>query len=285
MREVKVAQRRDRSIEHPLENFYRAGALQIDLGRDVGYVFDGNVGAARVPLLLDPRHVFRTRPGVHDQHERLIVEPVHDEIVEHAAVLPAHHPIAASPRGQRGDGTRQKTIEERFRLRSGGPDFPHVTGVEYHRPRSRRFVFRQDAFVSDRHLITAELGHGGAQSDMLGIEGCALQFCFAPHRSCRARPYRSGDRRTKWLYGSVTGRARNPPARLRGAGRPIPSVRLRSIRRLPSKTYANSAGFAILRRSGIGSCRRQTDAGGDRISTQPQAVGRCSYAKNSGAAV
>ena len=126
------------------------GDLRVVGGRPLGERGQHHPGVGRV------RH-----------HQELLVgQPVHDEVVQDAAVGRADHRVPGAAGRHRGQVTDQRVVQGGRRARAADADLAHVRQVEQASRGPHGPVFRGLAAVPQRHQPPGELGHRGAQAVM-----------------------------------------------------------------------------------------------------------------------
>ena len=103
--------------------------------------------------------------GIRHGQVAIDVQPVGEEVVEHAAVLAAEHAVlrAAHPRAARfgdrelGEVVREQPLEQVERLRPACFDLAHVRHVENAAAPAHSEMLLAQAPVFDRHLPAREL--------------------------------------------------------------------------------------------------------------------------------
>ena len=107
-------------------------------------------------LLAKPGQVLLVIGGVRDGQEAPAVQPVGEEVVEHAAVLAAEHRVLGAALGDLRDVVGEDALEELLCLRPARLDLAHVRDVEHPGLRAHVHVLGADALVLHRHLPAGE---------------------------------------------------------------------------------------------------------------------------------
>ena len=127
-----------------------------------------------MPALQPREHALRVG-CVGDDAEALFAEPVHDCVVDDAALLVAEQAVARPPHGHRlADVAGVRPVEERAGVRAFNGEAAHVRYVECAGGGPHRAGLRDDAGVLHGHVVTREGDHAPAEGDVLGVQhGCA----------------------------------------------------------------------------------------------------------------
>ncbi|CAA9514807.1 MAG: hypothetical protein AVDCRST_MAG13-3006 [uncultured Solirubrobacteraceae bacterium] len=126
-------------------------------------------------VALEPGEVLRVVGRVRDGEVLLLAQPVGEEVVQDAPVLPAEHGVLGAADGDLLHVVGEQALQEGGRARPGGPDLPHVRDVEDARRAAHGQVLLADPAVLHRHLPAREGHELGARLDVLGEQGGAAQ--------------------------------------------------------------------------------------------------------------
>jgi hypothetical protein len=106
------------------------------------------------------------RSVANDEH-LLLLESVHDEIVENHASVVAADRVERTPDGELRDIVGDEPVDLRDGVGSFDQNFAHVGDVEEPCPRTHRFVLGLDAFVLHGHEPAGKGDQPRAQRTML----------------------------------------------------------------------------------------------------------------------
>ena len=153
--------RREVEVGERPEDVEAARALDRDeAGRERAVVEDRL--EAVEPLGERVRHDLRVR-GVRDDHEPVLGQAVHDEVVDDPAVRGADHRVVRAADGERRRVADERPGEGRAGLRPLDDELAHVRQVEQPGGGPDGAVLLEDARVLDRHQPARELDDLRAQ--------------------------------------------------------------------------------------------------------------------------
>ena len=98
-------------------------------------------------MTVNPIADFEPITGVYHEQvdlQPVVVKPIDEYIVEDSTLLVGDERVADRAGRQRGDPSRQETVEKRHRLRPGKTQTPHVGDVEHSNCVARRRVLGND---------------------------------------------------------------------------------------------------------------------------------------------
>ena len=99
--------------------------------------------------------------GVGDHQVRVVVDPVHHQVVEDAAVLAEQQRVLGAADGHRAERPGERVVEERDRLGTGHADLGHVRQVEHPGCLAHGVVLGEVGGVAHGHAVTGEVGERG----------------------------------------------------------------------------------------------------------------------------
>jgi hypothetical protein len=165
-------------VEQRLEHADRGRPLNRE-HRVVGRPVDHLNLAETLGLLRKPGEIGLRVGSVHNRQKPCTVpvglEPVSEEVVEHAAILSAEKRVLSAPAADLVEVVGEEAAQEVARTRTAGLDLTHVGDVEDPRPGSHRHVLGTNALVLDRHLPAREGNHPRTGLAMSVVKGGSLE--------------------------------------------------------------------------------------------------------------
>ncbi len=128
---------------------------------------------------LDPAAILLDVRGVDAQEELALAEARHDHVVDAAALVVQHQPIARAAEREVRHIAGHERIDGGHRTRAREMDLAHVRDVEEARALADRGVLLEDRGVLDRHLVAREGNEACAQTAMGLVERGAEELAQA----------------------------------------------------------------------------------------------------------
>jgi hypothetical protein len=164
--EAEARQRRDLTIGKGVYQGNGRGTLDRDQRGFEGLVFEEHIRrpAAGTQVVPHPGKILGAVGRVHDDDELVRGDPVHDDIIDYTAGVPAQQRVlrAAALRGQAADVVDGQVLKVIGGAGAADPHAAHVRHVEQARPLTHRAALRQNAGVLHRHLPAGELDEAAA---------------------------------------------------------------------------------------------------------------------------
>ena len=156
-----------RTVGERLQRGPRRGALH----GDHGPVFLGvrHLGVEPRRVVAKPGQVLVVIGGVRDGQEPVRPEPVGEQVVQHAAVVPAEHRVLGAALRNCAHVVGEQALEQVLGAGPAGLDLAHVRDVEHAGARAHRPVLGADPLVLHRHLPAGE-GHQPRAGPLVALE-------------------------------------------------------------------------------------------------------------------
>ena len=124
---------------------------------------------------LKPREVFVDLRGIHDQQITLLLDTIHDQVVDHAALFVEQKGVLAFADGKPFEIIGQHAVQPFRRRRPGNEELPHVRDVEDAELAPNRLVLVKDAGVLDGHRPAPEADHLSAKRHVFAMQRSLFQ--------------------------------------------------------------------------------------------------------------
>ena len=102
------------------------------------------------------------------------MQPIDDQVIDHAALFVQHQRVLPLPDGEFRDIVGEEVVEECPGVRAADEKFAHVGDIENPGGFADSFVFLDDAGVLHGHIPAAEIDEPRAQFLVGGEEGSFL---------------------------------------------------------------------------------------------------------------
>ena len=121
-------------------------------------------------LLLNPGPVLIDVGSIDDEEETLVGHLIHQEVVNDATILVAHHAIEDFSMGHACHIVRKDVIDIAFCVSTGNQHFAHVTDIEHATGCAYCLMLVHNARILNRHVEAAKGRHQRSQGDVFVIE-------------------------------------------------------------------------------------------------------------------
>ena len=129
-------------------------------------------------LLKHPQHPLRVR-GVGHHEVPLLLHPVDDQVLDHAAALVQHEVVERLSDRRLAQVVRDDPLQHREGPRSGDLDLAQVREIEEPHAFAHRLVFLQRTRVLDRHVPAREGSHLRSEARVFLLERRVLELLIS----------------------------------------------------------------------------------------------------------
>ena len=155
-------------VEHVVRQVlqYPLGARPLQGHERVSHAHVVDLRVRRVGVPFDPFEIFFCVGSIDDQQKVFGVDPVDEQVVDHARALVGEHRVLHLVVGQLRDVVGREALDERERARAYNFDLAHVRNVKQPGGFANGHVLRDRPGVLDGHFPADEIDHACPQRDV-----------------------------------------------------------------------------------------------------------------------